>query len=231
MSTAVTVPPPNSSSLQRLRPRLTAQARGLLTAMNLHFAGVGALAVVVLYLIVHLIFVMQSLSAHDAEAMAQQRVLLTQAQIAAKPLRGLDTKLVDSTADADKFYARRLPYASSQVIAEVGALAKREGVRWTRAQYAYAPILSGSAALAELHIDANVSGDYRPMVQFINAVERDRLFFVIGGINFTGQQNGQVNLRIRMTTYLRTPGPDELSKALPAATDTDTPATGTGATR
>jgi type IV pilus assembly protein PilO len=62
-----------------------------------------------------------------------------------------------------------------------------------------------------LSIDASVSGDYRPIVEFINAVERDKLFFVINGINLTGQQTGQVNLRIRLTTYLRPANTDELS--------------------
>jgi len=62
-----------------------------------------------------------------------------------------------------------------------------------------------------------VSGDYRPIVEFINAVERDKLFFVINGINLTGQQTGQVNLRIRLTTYLRSANADELSSEVPAS--------------
>jgi hypothetical protein len=58
-------------------------------------------------------------------------------------------------------------------------------------------------------------------VQFINAVERDKVFFVINGINLTGQQTGQVNLRIRLTTYLRPANADELSSEVPAATASD----------
>jgi predicted alpha-1,6-mannanase (GH76 family) len=48
-----------------------------------------------------------------------------------------------------------------------------------------------------------LSGDYRPLVQFINTVERDKMFFVIDGVTLTGQQTGTVNLRLRLTTYLR----------------------------
>jgi Tfp pilus assembly protein PilO len=220
MSSALVVPPPNSSSInERLRrvPRLTGRARALLTAMNLHFAGVAALIVLDLYLLVHLAFVWQALNASNADAVDRQRVELRAAELAAKPLRGLDQKLVVSTADADAFYQKRLPYATSQVAAEIGALSHREGVHWTRAQYSYVPVLSGPAALSELHIDASVSGDYRPIVQFINAVERDKLFFVINGINLTGQQTGQVNLRIRLTTYLRAPNADESNADVSAA--------------
>jgi len=68
-------------------------------------------------------------------------------------------------------------------------------------------------------MDAIISGDYRPVVQFINALERDKQFFVINGINLTGQQTGQVNLRLRMTTYLRDPNAAEMKNesALPEA--------------
>ena len=148
------------------------------------------------------------------------------AQISAKPLRGLDTKLVQSTHDANAFYETRLPYADSQMLAEIGVLTKKAGVRWTHAQYSNNAALSGDYALTAVSIDASVSGDYRPIVQFINSVERDKLFFVINGINLTGQQTGQVNLRIRLTTYLRPGNADELSSEVPAATASDAAKTG-----
>jgi len=226
MSTAAVIPPPNSSSLLRRVPRLTAQARALLTAMNLHFAGVAALAVLALYCVVHLVLVLQGLKAHDAAALDQQRVDLRSAELAAMPLRGLDKKLLVSTADADAFYARRLPYAISEVAAELGALTKRQGVHLTRIQYAYAPVLSGADALTEVKMDASVSGDYKPIVQFINTAERDKVFFVINSINLTGQQTGQVNLRMRLTTYLRSPLSGELTEEVLPTETVEAPAGG-----
>ena len=224
--TAMVTPPPNSSAPERMVPRLTARARALMTALNLHLAGVAALVLLDLYLIVHLIFLWQGLSANNAEALDQQRVQLIAAQISAKPLRGLDTKLVASTHDANAFYETRLPYADSQVLAEVGVLTHKAGVRWTHAQYAYNPQLSGSDGLTQMSIDASVSGDYRPIVEFINSVERDKLFFVINGINLTGQQTGQVNLRIRLTTYLRPSNANELTTEVPSTTASDAETTG-----
>lgn len=219
MSTPTLAPPQNSSSSsswQRRVSGMTTSTRALMTAMNLHFAGVALLMLLDLYLIVHLIFVWQGVTSNNAAAIDDQHVQLIAAQLAAKPLRGLDKKLLASTDDANAFYQKRLPYADSQVLAEIGILTHRTGVHWTHAQYAYTPLLSGSDAITEESIDASVSGDYRPIVQFINAVERDKLFFVINGINLTGQQTGQVNLRIRMTTYLRPPNPDELTAEVPA---------------
>jgi type IV pilus assembly protein PilO len=217
--TALVTPPPSSSTPERMVPRMTARARALMTALNLHLAGVAALVLLDLYLIVHLILLWQGLNANNAEALDQQRVQLIAAQISAKPLRGLDTKLVQSTHDANAFYETRLPYADSQVLAEIGVLTRKAGVRWTHAQYSYTPQLSGNDSLSQMSIDASVSGEYRPIVEFINAVERDKLFFVINGINLTGQQTGQVNLRIRLTTYLRPANTDELSAEMPAATN------------
>ena len=52
-------------------------------------------------------------------------------------------------------------------------------------------------------MDASVSGDYTSVMRFINSVERDKMFFVIDGLTLTGQQGGLVNLRLKVTTYLR----------------------------
>ena len=219
---AAAVPTPNSSSVARRAPRLTERARALLTALNLHFAGVAALAVLVLYLAIHLFVVYQSLEANNADALANEHAQLAAAQIAARPLRGLDKKVVTSTAAADHFYAERLPYAYSQVAAELGVLTHRSGVRLARVQYAQTPALSGKDELTEVRMDASVSGEYRSAMQFVNALERDRMFFLIGGINLTGQQTGQVNLRLRLTTFLRAPNVEESKRefALPPGADT-----------
>lgn len=204
MSTIVTTPSPDSNnSLLRRVPQMTERAKALVTELNLHFAGVAALAILTLYLGAQLLFVWQGLNSRNDAAMDQARAQMKAAEIAAKPLRGLDGKLAASTADADRFYQDRLPFAYSQVLTELGLLTKKSGVRLMHVQYAQSPVLKDNYALTELRLDANVTGDYRPIVQFINAVERDKLFFVIRGINLSGQQTGQVNLRLTMTTYLR----------------------------
>lgn len=195
--------------------RVTTRMRGLLTALNFHFAGVALLAVVNLYLGLHMVYLWQAAKGQNPEAVAQQTVQMKTAEIAAKPLAGLDEKLTQATADADKFYARRLPYAYSQVAGEIGALAKRDGVKLTRVQYGQSPVMDGTAgALTEVRMDASLSGDYRGLVQFINAVERDKMFFVISGVTLTGQQSGTVGLRVRLATYLRAPVGNEVRGSL-----------------
>jgi type IV pilus assembly protein PilO len=231
MSTTALPPSSHSSLPERSVPRITERARALLTTLNLHFAAVALLALLVLYLIVHLVFLWQGLNANNADALDQQHVQLIAAQLAARPLRGLDKKLVTSTHDADAFYQTRLPYADSQVADEIGKLATKTGVHWTHAQYTYLPSLSGKDELTEISVDASVSGDYRPIVLFINDLERDKVFFVINGVSLSGQQTGQVNLRLRLTTYLRPANANELSAEMPAAASDALDSNGTGGQR
>jgi type IV pilus assembly protein PilO len=185
--------------------QVTERMRGLLNLLNLHFAGVALLGLVNLYLLVHMAIAWQTASSQNAAALADQTVAMKTAEIAKKPLEGLDEKLAIATKDADKFYGKRLPFAYSQVAAELGALTKKQGVKLTRVQYADpAVVLAGTAgAVTEVRMDASLSGDYRPLVLFINSLERDKMFFMIQALTLTGQQSGTVGLRLRLTTYLR----------------------------
>ena len=74
-------------------------------------------------------------------------------------------------------------------------------------------------------MDAGISGSYPDIMRFVNSLERDQNFFVIRAMQLTGQQGGQVNLRLRVSTWLRpadaapaacraTPEPDETALAL-----------------
>jgi type IV pilus assembly protein PilO len=207
------------------------QVRAVLTPLNLHFAGVGVLVLVNLYLLIHLGLAWSVAHSQDADALAQQRVQLKTAQIAALPLQGLDDKLAKSTEQANEFYKRRLPYAESKVVGELGALAKQQNVRLQGVQYLHSPVPE-DPTLTGLQMDARLSGDYRPLVEFLNALERDKSFFLIDGVGLTGQQSGTVNLRLRLTTYLRTPQGEERADVVPVAEDAASGAAraGTGTT-
>jgi type IV pilus assembly protein PilO len=204
------------SALTVLKPRAAAgnvarRARNWLSPLNLHWAGVGLLALVNLYLLAQMAFLWHASSNYNADAMAQQRIELKTAEIAAVPLRGLDAKLPRATAEADRFSRERLPATDSDMLSELGALTKKTGVRLTRVQYAPATVMAGTAGeLTEVRMDATLSGDYRPLALFLNSLERDKMFFVITGLTLTGQQTGTVNLRVRVTTYLRNAGTEEL---------------------
>lgn len=190
--------------------RFSARTRKLLTIVNLHWAALALLGLVSLWLMLQLALAWRASGEHGASALAQQQIALRTADLQAKPLQGLDAKLAAATEEANDFSMRRLPYEGSQYVAELGALAKRQGVRLTRVQYLPAARLEGTVAeLTEVRMDASLSGDYRPLMLFINSLERDRMFFVITGVVLSGQQGGTVGLRLRLTTYVRAPRPSE----------------------
>jgi len=199
---------------------LREQTRGWLNAVNLHWAGVAILALVCTYLLVQMGFGWNLATSENADALAEQRVELNFAEIAAKPLEGLDVKLEAANKKADEFYMERLPVSYSEILSELGALKNKSGVRLARVNYSQPVAGSGASAadkavlskvgpeqsggqLTEVLMDASLTGDYRSLVQLINGLERDRVFFVIDGVTLTGQQNGMVSLKIRLTTYLR----------------------------
>ncbi len=204
--------------------RFSARTRSVLGLVNLHWIAVGVLAAANAWLLLAVFFAWQRAGDHGTEALNQEKVALTTAQLQARPLEGLDAKLASATAEADDFSMRRLPYAQSQILAELGALAKRQNVKLGRVQYVEAPELQGTAAaLTEVKMDASLSGDYRPLVLFMNSLERDRLFFVITYVSLSGQQSGAVGLRLRLTTYLRPArSGEELRAAATPVSDADT---------
>src|SRR5438034_5552603 len=85
------------------------RSRSLLTKLNLYYAVVGLLALVNLYLLAQMFFTWRAANSEDASALAQQTVVMRGAEVAKKPLEGLDAKLASATADADGFYGSRLP--------------------------------------------------------------------------------------------------------------------------
>jgi hypothetical protein len=183
---------------------LSDRARVLMTRLNLCYAAVALLAAINLYLLAQMALAWGAANSQNAAALEQQTITMKTAEIATKPLEGLDGKLSEATADSDQFYTKRLPVAYSDVLAELGALTKKQGVKLTRVQYADSPVLNGAAGAAtEVRMDASLSGDYRPLVLFINSLERDKMFFLIRGVTLTGQQSGTVGLRLSLTTYLR----------------------------
>jgi len=188
------------------------RARVYMTQLNLYYAGIVLVIIVNLYLLVQIFFAWRTASSQNPAALEQQTIAMKTAEIATKPLEGLDGKLTNATADADAFYAKRLPVSYSDVLAELGALTTQQRIKLTRVQYSDSPVLNGSAgALTEIRMDASLSGDYRPLVLFINSLERDKMFFLIRGVTLTGQQSGTVGLRLALTTYLRPAKPGEPS--------------------
>ncbi len=173
-----------------------------ITARHWHYAAVVLLCLVNLVLAARLIYAWKRESAGNTARLQQHEMEYRAMQLKTKPLRGLDKKIEQAQLDEQAFYEKRFPATYSEVLAELGALAVKNNVLLSREQYSQGKLDQG---VYELRMNANLTGDYAPIVRFINGLERDKIFFRIDGIALSGQQGGTVSLRMLLTTYLRAP--------------------------
>jgi len=119
----------------------------------------------------------------------------------AVPLRGMDKKLDVARHQIGDFYKDRFPAQYSAVSTELGKVASQTGVRIS--QIAYDPKPAEVPNLQRVAINANLDGDYLQVVKFINALERDPMFFMVDSLTLAQEQGGMVRLQVRLETFLR----------------------------
>lgn len=172
----------------------------LFSPLGLHTVVCGLLAVAAIVLGVRFVLDWRETSSGNMDAMAQKQAELRVLEVQTAPLRGLDRKVADASKQIDTFYDKRVPASWSSLLEQLGDIKNKAGVQLTRAQYVREP---GSGDLTEIRIDAGLSGDYVPVMRFINGLERSQTFFVIRTMALNGQQSGTVNLRMQFSTWMR----------------------------
>jgi hypothetical protein len=134
---------------------------------------------------------------HDLDALHMQ---LAAKRVEVLPTRGMDGKLKQASVDISEFYKDRFPTQYSVVLEELGKVAAATGVHIASVKYddKDAPV----EGLRKLELEVTISGSYLSEVKFINALERDKVFFLIDGVTL-GEQQGNVRLQLKLETYLR----------------------------
>lgn len=186
--------------------------RRYFNTLTLHLAGVLILFGLVLFLGVRALIAIHEASALESADYHEAQVRYVQLQAEMAHLHDLPQKVDKSDKDAQKFFAKRIAPNYSTIVEQLGDTAIKNQVRLTRAEYTPVQV---SDALTEVHIDSSLSGDYIPLMHFINDLERDKehVFFLIAGVTFTGQQGGIVNLRLNLVTYISSSASDLPPKA------------------
>ena len=118
-----------------------------------------------------------------------------------EPLRGLDKKVVLAQKQIDEFYQQRLTSQDSTIYTELGKVAAQSGVKISEIKSKVND--PEPVGLRPMEIEASLSGDYLQLVRFINALERDQLFFIINSVQLGGEQGGVVKLQMKMETFLK----------------------------
>jgi Tfp pilus assembly protein PilO len=187
----------------------------LASPLTWHSAGFAVLLVIVIALAVRLGLDWAATNGRSTDALAGKQIELKALDHATAPLRGLDKRVEESRFQIDAFYARRIPTSYSSIATRIGELEVKSGVRLSRVQYTQG---NAGSELTEISMDAGISGDYPQIMRFVNSLERDQTFFVIRAMALTGQQGGLVNLRLRVSTWLRPA--DAAASGLPPTPET-----------
>ena len=192
-----------------MNPQTPSPWRERLTSpLTWHYAGFAVLLVVTIGLSVRLALDWVATNDRSTDALAGKQVELKAMDLQTAPLRGLDQRVAASREQIQTFYEKRIPPNYSSFASRVGDLQVKSGVRLSRVQYTQGP---PGNDLTEVSLDAGISGAYPDIMRFVNGLERDQMFFVIRGMQLTGQQGGLVNLRLRVSTWMRPADvPDEL---------------------
>jgi type IV pilus assembly protein PilO len=119
-----------------------------------------------------------------------------------EPLHGLDKKIPVARKEITDFYAQRLPSQDSAISADLGKVATQSGIRIENIKYSEKD--PDTVGVRRVEIEADLAGDYLQLVRFVNALERDQLFFLVDSVVLGGEQNGVVKLQLKLETYLRT---------------------------
>jgi type IV pilus assembly protein PilO len=138
-------------------------------------------------------------------ASRQQELLQLNTELAAKtkqnqPLQNLDQKIQVAGTQINDFY-KRFPTRNSEVLTEIGKLKDANGV--TIEQGKYKELDEEQGHVRPMEIEATLGGSYTSLAKFINAVERDQMFFIINGIALGGEAQGPVKLTVKLDAYLK----------------------------
>jgi type IV pilus assembly protein PilO len=177
---------------------------GNLQIMRKRFTTVlGILGVIDLVLLVYLLWPGASGSSRTAEEqkLQQQHTALSRE---VTPLRGIDQKLDQTRDDIVVLNKERIPGQFSQISQEVEKLVRETGVSPEAIHYDPQKSDKGELpGIQRIAIDTTIKGEYSKVARFINALEQDKLFFVINQIALSGQEGGQVALQIKFETFLK----------------------------
>lgn len=129
-----------------------------------------------------------------------QAELTTKTRLVA-PLKDLPQKVEIAKGQIGDFYRTRFPSQNSQIYSELGKVAAANGVKIE--QVRNKPSETTNNGLQSIELEADLSGNYTSLAHFINAIERDQMFFIINSVALNGEPQGTVKLSVKMEAYLK----------------------------
>src|SRR5580765_2418059 len=166
----------------------------------------GVLGAVDLLLIIYLLLPGTSPAAKLAQEQSleeQERMLVREVA----PLENIDKTLAQTRVDVKKFYEQKVPSEFSQISQHLTKLQQETGVAMQGIHYTpdrnFQNDKNNLQDIQLINIDTTVTGEYTKVARFINAMEQDKLVFVIDQISLTSQESGIISLQIKVQTFLK----------------------------
>jgi type IV pilus assembly protein PilO len=127
--------------------------------------------------------------------------LVQNKRVAIVPPKTVDERVKEAREQIAHFYEDRFPNSSAAIFETLGKVAGDNHVRLNQASYHVTD--ADMPGLRQVAINATLNGNYVEVMKFINALERERTFFIVDSISLGDQQAGNVRLNIRIETYMR----------------------------
>lgn len=172
----------------------------LRSPLTWHFVVFGLLMAVAIGLCVRLGMDWVATNARAADTLLIKQVQLRQMKLQMGPLNGLDRTVANTRDQLNTFFDERIPANYSAIESSMTDLEVKSGVRLQRVQFTQG---KPGQDLTQITMDAAISGSYPAIMHYVNGIERAKTFYVIQEMALTGEQSGLVNLRIRLSTWLR----------------------------
>jgi type IV pilus assembly protein PilO len=135
----------------------------------------------------------------------QTELVLKTKQVA--KLGDLPQKVQLANHEIADFYQRRIPQQNSQIYSELGKLTAANGVTIEGIKYKVKDERDDksdrTADLVPAELELDLAGNYTALAKFINAVERDDMFFIINSVTLGGEPQGPVKLTMKIEAFLK----------------------------
>jgi hypothetical protein len=133
----------------------------------------------------------------------QLRIERQQKEAETRPTRDMDKKLATTRDAIGEFFKDRLPANYSDISENLGKTAAANHVVISQVHYDTHP--SGISGLENIAITVTMTGDYTAEMNFINALEREKRFYVLDRvvIGESGNTGNQLAVSVQLETFLR----------------------------
>jgi len=117
------------------------------------------------------------------------------------PPQIVEERVREAREQIGHFYEDRFPATASSIFDQLGKLANESHAHLVQASYKTDD--AEIPGIQVVTINAGLTGSYVQVMKFINALERDKMFFIVEGVNLGDQQAGNVRLNIILETYMK----------------------------